>query len=62
MAPSSRKKVMITVIYKKGDPTKPENYRLELICGFRRLSIQYNMMQFGDLSEIIISVSNTFVS
>ena len=27
MTPSARKKVMIKVIFKKGDPSKPENYR-----------------------------------
>ena len=35
MTPSSWKKAMITVIYKKGEVTNPENYRP--ICGFQQL-------------------------
>ena len=42
-------------------PKKKKDW--ELTCGrrFRRLSIQYNMMQFGVLSVIILSMSSTFV-
>ena len=42
MTPSSRKNVMITVIYKKGDPTKPENYRP--ICTLPVLYKLFSMM------------------
>ena len=48
MAPSSWRKVMITVIYKNGDATNTENYRP--ICGVSRLCAELDRYQCPDMA------------
>ena len=58
MIPSSWKNVMVTVIYKKGDPTKPENccptcsfpvlHNLFSTMLYERLYAKLNSCQFPD--------------